>query len=1092
MFSTQTCAKCGTPLPVDAPPGVCPKCALSAALHARPEDPADETGGGRLEDRETASQAPPADPAEPRAQCFGDYELLEEIARGGMGIVYRARQISLDRIVAVKLLPFSSLTTTEFIKRFRAEASAAAALRHPNIVTVHEVGVFQGQHYLVMNFVNGPPLGRLVADGPLPVRRAATYMKLIAEAVHYSHEQGILHRDLKPSNVLIDENDQPQVTDFGLAKRLDGESSLTLTGQALGSPGYMPPEQASAEHSKVTRRSDVYGLGAMMYHLLTGRPPFQASTLNQAIHQVVDTEPLAPNLLNPDLPLDLQTICLKCLEKEPERRYPTAQEVAEELGRFLNGEPIQARRIGAIGKTWRWSRRRPVLAGLSAALILTFIAGLTGVVWQWRRAEAGERLAQLNAYAADIKLAQQSIEKGDLGTALSLLNKYQPARSGSTRWQRSAEDMRGWEWRYLWQLCQSDEQSTLRRYASWVGGVVVATDLDLLAVQRGDGLIALWDLSGRREITNLAAAGNRGTLDYSPAGNLLAAANIQADGQAEVRFWNLKTLSLITTVPQEAPVISLSLSTDGRYLAIRDSRDIIIVWEIASWKSLARFEAQNVGGWTIENWSSGRLLQFSPDGTLLAFRDGRDRIRVMDWRAGTDSVPPIVSPSTEPVDNLMLNQVTALAFSPDGRLLIWGHGSGAIYLWDLVQGNAAGRLDGHNNWVMGMAFSPDGHHLASASVDQTIRVWDLDARTELRCLRGSEHAVLSVDYLPDRGMLVSGGKDGSVLIWNAFKPEADSPNRVLPFIMGAYTPDGTQFVVLGSPHDTLSLWDVRSLQQVETLTEFGTNNHVFSLSRDGKWLAVNNRADPTRIRVVAWPSRKEATNLFVPSRPFGLNFSPDSLELLADYRVEGAPGLTVAEARETKVWRAGSWVEAPTPNIPLKPHVSTGQLSYDGHLVAVGYETGQIEIRIARTGQLVASLSGFSSRVQGVAFSLDGRMLAAAGLDEFVKVWEVNGGRELMTLRSDTTYNFSICFLPDGRRLAVGGIGGDNLEHRVQLWDLASQRVLLELPGGYANVAFPPRGDALLVVDTKEFVSHWFRAPSWEEIEAKESAASLR
>jgi serine/threonine protein kinase len=266
----------------------------------------------------------------PRA--FGDYELLEEIARGGMGIVYRARQVSLDRIVAVKMLLFGPLSSPEFVKRFRAEASVAASLQHPNIVAIHDVGVCQGQQYFAMDYVEGQSLAKLLANGPLPARRAASYLKPIAEAIHYAHERGILHRDLKPSNVLIDVNDQPRVTDFGLARRLEGDSELTATGMVLGSPNYVPPEQAVGKRGKVSRRSDVYSLGAMLYHLLTGRPPFVGEALTDTLEQVLNAEPVSPRLLNPSVPRDLETICLKCLEKAPDKRYTTAQALADELG----------------------------------------------------------------------------------------------------------------------------------------------------------------------------------------------------------------------------------------------------------------------------------------------------------------------------------------------------------------------------------------------------------------------------------------------------------------------------------------------------------------------------------------------------------------------------------------------------------------------------------------------------------------------------------------------------------------------------------------------------------------------------------------
>jgi len=275
MSSLQHCSECGAEIPAGKQGGLCTRCLLALGLQ--------EASAPAQTDQVVAAGAPrSAHPPSPAA-AFGDYELLEEIARGGMGIVYKARQVSLDRTVAVKMLLSGALANPEYVKRFRVEASAAASLQHPNIVTIHEVGVHQGQHYLVMDFVNGPSLAKLVAQRPLPAQRAAAYLKTVAHAVHFAHEHGILHRDLKPSNVLVDANDQPRVTDFGLAKRFEGESDVTLSGQPIGSPSYMPPEQAAAKRGKVSRRSDVYGLGATLYHLLTGRAPFQAATLTETL-----------------------------------------------------------------------------------------------------------------------------------------------------------------------------------------------------------------------------------------------------------------------------------------------------------------------------------------------------------------------------------------------------------------------------------------------------------------------------------------------------------------------------------------------------------------------------------------------------------------------------------------------------------------------------------------------------------------------------------------------------------------------------------------------------------------------------------------
>ena len=338
MANETTCLKCGAPLTGDARGGFCPKCLFAQASagdseddsHARQLEPSSPVAATASGSSDQASTSNPTGLPLPRA--FGDYELLEEIARGGMGIVYRARQINLNRIVAVKMLLFGPLSSPEFVKRFRAEASAAASLQHPNIVAIHEVGVHLGQHYFAMDHVEGQSLAKLNAECEVRnaewLRRAASYLRTVAEAIHYAHERGILHRDLKPSNVLIDANDQPRVTDFGLARRLEGDSELTVTGQVLGSPNYMPPEQAVGRRGKVSRRSDVYSIGAMLYHVLTGRPPFVGEGLTDTLEQVLNSEPVSPRLLNPSAPRDLETICLKCLEKDPEKRYVTAQALA--------------------------------------------------------------------------------------------------------------------------------------------------------------------------------------------------------------------------------------------------------------------------------------------------------------------------------------------------------------------------------------------------------------------------------------------------------------------------------------------------------------------------------------------------------------------------------------------------------------------------------------------------------------------------------------------------------------------------------------------------------------------------------------------
>ncbi|HEV3021884.1 MAG TPA: serine/threonine-protein kinase, partial [Pirellulales bacterium] len=331
------------------------------------------------------AQEGPAGDAPAGADRFGDYELLEEIARGGMGVVYKARQVNLDRLVAVKMILGGQLASAAEVRRFQTEAEAAANLDHPNIVPIFEVGQHDGRHYFSMGFVEGQSLAARVAAGPLPPREAAELVRKVSAAVEYAHQRGVIHRDLKPANILLDQQGQPRVTDFGLAKRVDRDSNMT-GNHILGTPSYMPPEQASGLGERIGAASDVYSLGAVLYCLLTGRPPFQAANPLDTLRHVLDRAPLPARLLNPGIPLDLDTIALKCLEKTPERRYATARELTDELDRFLAGAPIRARPVGQVERGWRWCRRNRTVAALSAAVMVSLFAGLGGSVWQAVRA----------------------------------------------------------------------------------------------------------------------------------------------------------------------------------------------------------------------------------------------------------------------------------------------------------------------------------------------------------------------------------------------------------------------------------------------------------------------------------------------------------------------------------------------------------------------------------------------------------------------------------------------------------------------------------------------------------------------------------
>ena len=378
--ATSVCGRCGAKASDDATPGVCPACLLETGLALLADESVTgivDSGGDngvRAPDRKTAT--PPAK----MLGDFGDYELLEEIGRGGQGVVYRARQKSLNRTVALKVIGLGPWATEPHLKRFRREAEAAASLEHPGIVPIHEVGERDGCCYFSMKFVEGGQLDEVVRREPISIRQAAELIAKVARTVHYAHKHGILHRDIKPGNILLDAKGEPLLTDFGLARLVETESTVTCTMDVLGTPSYMAPEQAVGNNAAVSSATDIYGLGAVLYQLLTGHAPFAGGTTYETIKLLLDTEPRQPRLLNPKIDRDLSTICLKCLEKDPKRRYPSALALAEDLAHWLKHEPILARRTGLFTRGRKWVRRNPSTAVL-ITLLVALAAGSGVVVW---------------------------------------------------------------------------------------------------------------------------------------------------------------------------------------------------------------------------------------------------------------------------------------------------------------------------------------------------------------------------------------------------------------------------------------------------------------------------------------------------------------------------------------------------------------------------------------------------------------------------------------------------------------------------------------------------------------------------------------
>ena len=372
----RVCDNCADRIFDDAPKGLCPACLIDTAIGLFKSEDGEEAEPSDLTNGNGAQNV----------RDIGDYELLEEIGRGAQGVVYRARQKSLNRVVALKIIGLGHWATKAHVKRFRLEAEAAARLDHPFIVPIHEIGQSNGSCYFSMQLVEGGQLDQVIKRKPMPSQAAAELIVKLARTVHHAHQRGILHRDIKPGNILLDHKGDPHLTDFGLARLLETESSVTRTTEALGTPSYMAPEQARGDNTQLSNATDVYGLGAVLYQLLTGYPPFLGETTYETIRQVLDTEPRQPRLVNPKVDRDLSTICLKCLEKDPKQRYPSALALAEDLEHWQRHEPTLARRTGVLIRAHKWIRRKP----LAAALVVSLVALAAVIGWNiWKSPSTG-------------------------------------------------------------------------------------------------------------------------------------------------------------------------------------------------------------------------------------------------------------------------------------------------------------------------------------------------------------------------------------------------------------------------------------------------------------------------------------------------------------------------------------------------------------------------------------------------------------------------------------------------------------------------------------------------------------------------------
>ncbi|HUG10435.1 MAG TPA: serine/threonine-protein kinase [Opitutaceae bacterium] len=666
---------------------------------------------------------------------FGDYELLRELGRGGMGVVYLARQITLDRLVALKVLAGAEHAAPDAKARFQREAREAARLRHPHIVAIHNVGEHEGAFFYSMDLIEGDDLEARFATRSPPPRDAAMLILRAARAVQYAHDTGVLHRDIKPGNILIDDAGEPFLTDFGLATAVDGGGRLTRPGEMLGSPAYASPEQLQGTESVA---SDVYSLGAVLYFLLTRRPPFVAAQLPELLAAVQRGDPVPPRRLDPSLPRDMETIALRALAREPSGRYATAGELADDLERWLEGRPIVARPVSSLERAWRWSGRNPALAGVGAMLVAALLTGGAAVTWQWQRAESAAAHTVAQLYASDLRIASDALLAGDLGAARRAL-------------ERCPLEHRDAAWGVLWPQAQGDAELVAIGAPWTVNDLALSPDRRFVAAAVEDDVVRLWNLGTGEEVRTFPGTETSWWVQFAPEGRDLFT------GDTSIKQWSLADGALVREFPGRTGVLSpdgtVLYSCDGQRFVFYDTAGTVTAWRVADGEKLFEIPI------------AARLLALSADGTRLAVSDAATFVAVYDARDGRRLIEPW--PAGE--------RVWELGFSPDGRLLVASGWFRNVRVWDLADVTQPPRHLEHplNTWEA--VFSPDGSALAVGCSDQAVHVWDTATWSKRRVLSGHENEVWSVAWR-DNDRLLAAGRDPRVMQWSAAGP---APRPVL-------------------------------------------------------------------------------------------------------------------------------------------------------------------------------------------------------------------------------------------------------------------------------------------------------------------------